>query len=281
MPELPEVELAARSLGEWLVGRRVSGLTVHDRKLAEPAEAERWSALLAGQACEAVERRAKYLLAHFTGEHSLLAHLRMTGRFVQHTYVTAPVKPERLRLLLEDGTAVGFEDARRFGRVAVHPTPHLERLPELAALGPDALLEPTSAERLADLAREKRQSMKALLMDQRRIGGLGNICAIEILYRAGISPDTPAGELTGEELARIAALTPPYLEWAIERQSRRELRYLGEPGSENVFSIYRRAGEPCPACTTPIVRTVIAGRGTFHCPTCQPGRLGCGKGPTV
>jgi formamidopyrimidine-DNA glycosylase len=269
MPELPEVELAARSLREWLIGRRVTRLEVFDRKLAELAEAERWSALLAGQACEAVGRRAKYLLCHFTGGHSMLTHLRMTGRFVRHTYVTAPAKPERLRLLLEDGTAVAFEDARRFGRAAVHPTPHLERLPELRALGPDALLEPTSAERLADLARRKQQSIKTLLMDQRRIGGLGNICAIEILYRAGIPPDTPAGELSAEELARIAALIPPYLEWAIERQSRRELRYIGEPGSENVFSIYRRAGEPCPNCATPIVRTVLAGRGTFHCPTCQ------------
>jgi formamidopyrimidine-DNA glycosylase len=109
-------------------------------------------------------------------------------------------------------------------------------------------------------------------MDQSVIGGLGNICAIEILYRAGIPPDTPAGELTLDELARIAAVTPPYLQWAIDRQSRRELIYLGEPGAENVFAIYRRAGEPCPRCTTPIVRTVIAGRGTFHCPNCQPPR---------
>jgi formamidopyrimidine-DNA glycosylase len=274
MPELPEVELAARSLREWLIGRRVTTVKVFDRKLAEPGEAARWAELLVGQACESVERRAKYLLVHFSGEHTLLAHLRMTGRFVRHSYVTAPPKSERLRLLLDDGTAVGFQDARRFGRIGVYPTAELERAPELMALGPDALREPTSAERLAELAREKRQSIKALLMEQRLIGGLGNICAIEILYRAGVPPDVPAGELTPEELARIAAATPPYLQWAIERQSRRELIYLGEPGADNVFSIYRRAGEPCPACATPIVRTVIAGRGTFHCPTCQPPRSG-------
>ena len=194
----------------------------------------------------------------------------MTGRFVHYPYVTSPPKSERLRLMLDDGTAVGFQDRRRFGRIAVHPTSSLHELPELAALGPDALLEPTSAERLADLARGRQQRIKSLLMDQRRIGGLGNIGAIEILYRAGIPPDTPAGDLNEVELARIAAATPPYLEWAIERQSRRELRYLGEPGAENVFSIYRRAGEPCPACGTPILRTVLVGRGTFHCPTCQP-----------
>jgi formamidopyrimidine-DNA glycosylase len=270
MPELPEVELVARSLRRWLAGQRVTAVTVLDRKLAEPAESEGWSAALVRQQCEGVERRAKYLLAHFTGGHTLVAHLRMTGRFVHHAYVTAPPKSERLRLSLEDGSAVGFQDTRRFGRIAVHPTAQVVDLPELASLGPDALLEPTSAQRLAVLCHNARRSIKTLLMDQRLIGGLGNICAIEILYRAGIAPDTPAGDLTEVELARIAALTPPYLEWAIERQSRRELLYIGEPGSENVFSIYRRAGEPCPACATPILRTVVAGRGTFHCPTCQP-----------
>jgi formamidopyrimidine-DNA glycosylase len=269
MPELPEVELAARSLRQWLVGRRLTALTVLDPKLAGPEEAKRWAAALVGQEAEAVERRAKYLLVRFTGGHTLVAHLRMTGRFVHYPYVTPPPKAERLRLLLDDGTAVGFQDARRFGRIAVHPTLSVDNLPELASLGPDALLEPTSAPRLAGLAGGTRRSIKALLMDQRGIGGLGNICVIEILYRAGIPPDTPAGDLTETELARIAAATPPYLEWAIDRQSRRELRYLGEPGAENVFSIYRRAGEPCPACGTPILRTVIAGRGTFHCPTCQ------------
>src|SRR2546428_60593 len=103
MPELPEVELAARSLCRWLVGQRLTAVPVLDRKLAEPAEAERWSAALVGQQCRSVERRVKYLLAHYTGGHTLVAHLRMTGRFVHHPYVTAPPKPERLRLMLEDG----------------------------------------------------------------------------------------------------------------------------------------------------------------------------------
>src|SRR5690242_10625447 len=122
MPELPEVELAARSLRRWLVDRRIADVSVFDAKLAVPEEAERWSTALIGQECEAVERQAKYLLARFTGGHTLLAHLRMTGRFVQHTYVTPPPKSERFRLLLDDGTAIGFQDSRRFGRIAVHPT---------------------------------------------------------------------------------------------------------------------------------------------------------------
>src|SRR4051794_29198090 len=183
MPELPEVELAARSLRRWLAGRRVTAVAVLDAKLAGPEFAEQWSAALVGQECERIERRAKYLLARFTGGHTLVAHLRMTGRFVQHTYVTAPPKSERFRLLLDDGTAVGFQDSRRFGRIAVHPTSVVDDLPDLAALGPDALTEPTSAQRLAGLTQGKRQSIKAMLMDQRLIGGLGNICAIEILYR--------------------------------------------------------------------------------------------------
>src|SRR5262249_51710976 len=103
----------------------------------------------------------------------------------------------------------------------------------------------------------------------RRLGGLGNICAIEILYRAGVRPDRPAGELTQEELARLAETIPGYLRWAIDRQAEREAIYLGQPGAENGFTLYRRAGEPCPRCAAPIVRTVVAGRGTYSCPICQ------------
>ena len=109
MPELPEVELAARSLRQWLVGRRVTAITVIDAKLAGPETAREWSAYLEGQRCEAVERRAKYLMALFTGGHAVVAHLRMTGRFVHYPYVTSPPKSERLRLMLDDGTAVGFQ----------------------------------------------------------------------------------------------------------------------------------------------------------------------------
>ncbi len=271
MPELPEVELAARRLREQLLGRRIEAVEVLDPKLLVGASPRELDEALVGQAVRAVERRAKHLLLRLSGDRTLLVHLRMTGRFVYGPRPDGPLAhPHRLALSLDGGEWAVFRDPSRFGRFRLCADDELERLPELAALGPDALLEPPGAGALADLARGRRRSIKALLMDQRRIGGLGNICAVEILFRAGIAPWRPAGELSVGEIERIARLIPEYLCWAIERQERRTPIYLGERAAENVFSLYRRAGQPCPRCATPIERTVVAGRGTFYCPGCQP-----------
>jgi formamidopyrimidine-DNA glycosylase len=278
MPELPEVEIHARNLRRWLLGRRISGFEVHDPLLVEGQETDHWAAALHERTVLGVTRRAKYLLLQLDGEHTLLAHLRMTGRFLHDGYVAGDLpRFTRFTLRLEGGDQVRFEDRRRFGRIRVVPTETVPQLAELVDLGPDALLEPLSVEALGLLTRGKR-SIKALLMDQKAIGGIGNICAAEILYRAGIPPDTMCRELSPEQLATLAQLIPEFLEWAIEAQSRRELIYIGEKGAENVFSIYRRAGTPCPRCETPIVRTVVAGRGTYSCPTCQPSTPSAGSG---
>jgi formamidopyrimidine-DNA glycosylase len=272
MPELPEVEIHSRNLRQWLQGKRIAGYTVTDPLLVEGQDTSHWSEALCNRTVLQVRREAKYLLVDLEGGHTLVAHLRMTGRFVRDTYVAGEVhKFTRLILRLLEGDQVRFEDRRRFGRVWVAPTDTLHELPELAGLGPDALLAPTSFERLRDLTQASRRSIKTLLMDQHVIGGIGNICAIEILHQAGIAPETPALALTDEQVRKIAQLTPEFLEWAIATQSRRDLIYIGEKGSENVFGIYRRAGEACPRCGTTIVRTRVGGRGTYHCPTCQPG----------
>lgn len=276
MPELPEVEIHARNLRGWLVGKRIVEYAVVDPLLLEggPA-AQDWGEALRNARVEAVRRDAKYLLIDLDTGYTLVAHLRMTGRFVRDAYVagSAP-KPTRLVLDLDTGERVRFEDRRRFGRAWVAKTEEIRSLPELAGLGPDALLAPTSPERLRELTAKSGRSIKTLLMDQHLIGGLGNICVIEILYQAGVAPETPARELTDEQVREIARITPEYLRWAIDVQGRRELIYIGEKGAENVFTIYRREGTPCPRCGTPIVRTVVAGRGTYHCPTCQPSRAG-------
>lgn len=270
MPELPEVEINARNLRRWLGGMRIAACRVLDPLLVPDGDVGTVEAAVTGRRVEGVRRIAKYLLVDLEGGWTMVAHLRMTGRFVHDAYIaSSPEKPTRLVLEFETGERVRFEDRRRFGRVWTAPTGRVEELPELRELGPDALLEPTSAARLRELAARSRRSIKTLLMDQRRIGGLGNICALEVLYRAGIHPDVPASDLGAEQVGRIAELIPPYLEWAIERQSRRELIYLGEKGAENVFTIYRRAGTPCPHCGTPIARSVTAGRGTYYCPGCQ------------
>jgi len=270
MPELPEVEVHARNMRRWLERKRIARYEFVDPRLEAEAHYGLWETAVPGREVLAVRREAKYLLLDLEGGHTLVAHLRMTGRFVHVGYAAGEVpKHVRLVLHLETGEQVRFEDRRRFGRIWLAPTAALDSVSELAVLGPDALDSPTSAERLRELTARSGRSIKTLLMDQRLIGGLGNICAIEILYRAGIAPETPASSLSDEQVERIAQITPGYLEWAIDIQSRRELIYIGEKGAENVFTIYRRAGTPCPQCGDVIVRTVVAGRGTYHCPGCQ------------
>ena len=271
MPELPEVEIHVRNLRRWLAGKRLAGYEVLDPLLIEGQDTSHWARVLTEAEVLGVRREAKYLLLDLSGGYTVVAHLRMTGRFVYDAYVAGPPnKFTRLILRLAEGDQVRFEDRRRFGRVWVLPTVEVPDLPELQGLGPDALLQPTSRERLRDLTRGSRRTIKTLLMDQRLIGGIGNICAAEILYRAGVAPDAAAGAITEERLNEISRIIPEFLEWAIDTQSRRELLYIGEKGSENVFTIYRRAGEPCPRCGAEIVRTVVGGRGTYHCPGCQP-----------
>ena len=270
MPELPEVEIHARMLRGWLVGRQIDSYAILDSRLCPEEDAAAWDRAVRGREVTAVRRQAKYLLIDLEGSHTMVVHLRMTGKFLRDSYAAAPAeKPTRLVLQLDDGSRVRFVDFRRFGRVWVTPTGQVQSLPELVALGPDALLEPVSDERWREVTSGTSRSIKALMMDQRVLGGLGNICAIEILYRVGIAPDTPANRLTAEQVAAIVREIPTFLEWSIEQQSRRELLYLGEPGAENVFSIYARRGEPCSRCGTTIARTVIAGRGTYYCPGCQ------------
>jgi formamidopyrimidine-DNA glycosylase len=270
VPELPEVEIHARSLREWLVGRTMRHFEVLDPLLVRDEEISHWPDALVGRAVLEVRRRAKYLLVDLEGGHTLVAHLRMTGRFVRDTYVAGPAeRPTRFLLDLDDGTRVRFEDRRRFGRIWVAATGEEAALPELAGIGPDAVLEPLDGEQLYEITRRSGRTIKTLLMDQRVIGGIGNIYASEILYQAGVAPHMPARELSVEQAHAIARITPEYLSWAIDVQGRRDLIYLGEKGAENVFHIYRREGAPCPKCGSPIVRTVTGGRGTYSCPTCQ------------
>ena len=270
MPELPEVEIHARNLRRWLEGRCVVRCAVLDPLLTGDTDPHQVEALLAGQRVSAVRRQAKYLLIDLEGGTTATVHLRMTGRFVRDEYVAGePAKHTRLVLELDDGTRVRFEDRRRFGRIWLAETGALAEHPELAGIGPDALLEPMTVEQLQAIASRTKRGIKTVLMDQRLIGGIGNIYAAEILFRAGIAPDTPANRLTEAQLRDIVRITPEYLEWAIETQGRKELIYLGEKGAENVFAIYRRAGEPCPVCGAKIVRSVIGGRGTYYCSECQ------------
>jgi len=269
MPELPEVEIARRTLERWL-----------GRSQVTRAEAERTRvfrgggrgafARLRGRLARA-ERHGKVLLVSLDSGQGFLSHLGMTGKWVRRPAGEA-VPHSRARLVLADGTVVHYRDPRLFGRIEPHPAERLRSLPVVRSLGPDPLLTPLSGRALRDALGRTRAPIKVALMDQRRLAGLGNIHAIEALWRARLHPARPARDLELPEWNRLATAIRRGLAFALSAEEGEEIAYVEEPGTENPFRVYARTGEPCPRCGTRIELRRQGGRRTDFCPRCQPAR---------
>jgi len=268
VPELPEVETIVRGLAPALLGRRVADVVVHERRL-RGGIAPVFAARLRGRRITALARRGKYLLATLDDGRVWLVHLGMTGRLT----LAAPGARERhdhVVARLDDGRVLTYNDPRRFGRMAVLDEAAVAT--EIGA-GVDPLASQFTAEALFALTRLRRVSIKAFLMDQRRIAGLGNIYVNEILFHAGIRPSRRAGRLRHADCARIVEATRVVLADAIRRGGSSISDYrdgLGRPGWFQLrHHVYDRAGEPCRRCASPIRARVIVGRSSFYCPRCQ------------
>ncbi|MBK8026611.1 MAG: bifunctional DNA-formamidopyrimidine glycosylase/DNA-(apurinic or apyrimidinic site) lyase [Chloroflexi bacterium] len=270
MPELPEVENVVRGLRAPLIGR-VAGEMWYDWprtiRLPDPAS---FASRITGQTFVAAERRAKYILLRL--DHDILVvHLKMTGRL----YVTDAVlsHPDdrwvHFRLGLDSGKELRFSDARKFGFVAL-----VGSMEELAVnLGPEPLeAEFTPAYMRERLARTQR-GIKAVLLDQAFVAGVGNIYADEALWRARIHPMTPASRLSAAAIKRLHTAVRGALADGVEFEGASINWYRKPDGTtgeaQNHFSAYDQTGEPCPRCGTPIEKTRAAGRGTHFCPRCQ------------
>jgi formamidopyrimidine-DNA glycosylase len=269
VPELPEVETVVRSLAGELVGRRVVAVTLRERRLRGGVAAD-FAARLRGRRIVRLDRRGKYLLARLDDGAVWLVHLGMTGQLT----LAAASRPDRVHdhvvVALDDGRLLTFNDARRFGRVAVVAA---ETLRDEAGDGIDPLADGFTAEALFALTRRRRTSIKALLMDQRHVAGLGNIYVNEILFHAGIRPRRRAGRLARAECERLVASTRGVLEEAIRRGGSSISDYRDGLGRTGEFQlrhhVYDRATEPCRRCGTSIRKHVHAGRSSFYCPRCQ------------
>ena len=277
MPELPEVETVRRRLEPALVGRRFVDVEIRDPRLVRPLEPAEVAAELAGERVAALDRRGKYLIVRFESGRSLLIHLRMTGSF-RHAPRDSPDGDPHTRAVvrLEDGSDVVYRDVRRFGTwLLLEP---LELDPYLAErLGAEPLERTFTSKRLAAALAGRRAPLKAALLDQRTLAGLGNIYVDEALWRARLHPLLPAGEVTDE--AHLRALTRAIkdaLRAGIARQGATLRDYAQPDGSrgrmQTEFKVYGRDGEPCDRCGTPIEKIRVAGRGTWFCPVCQPRR---------
>ncbi len=274
MPELPEVETVRARLAPVLAGRRFERVEIHDPRLVRPFEPHAVAAELEGEHVRAVERRGKYLVVRFESGRALLVHLRMTGSLRHAPSGAADDDPHRRAVVsLDDGSDVTYRDVRRFGTWFLVEPGELE--PYLAVrLGAEPLERRFTARRLGERLAGRRAPVKAVLLDQRTIAGVGNIYADEALWRAAVHPLRPAYSLDEEEIGRLTKGVKDALRAGIARQGATLRDYAQPDGSrgrmQDELKVYGRLGEPCDRCGTPIEKTRVAGRGTWYCPTCQP-----------
>ena len=283
MPELPEVETIRQKLEPHLVGRRFDRVEIHDPRLVRPFDPVAVAAELEGERVSALERRGKYLIVWFESGRALLIHLRMTGSLRHASNGTLAGDPHRRAVVkLDDGSDVAYRDVRRFGTWQLLEAGELEPYLE-ERLGVEPLGRAFTARRLAQRLEGRRAPIKAALLDQRTVAGLGNIYVDEALWRAQVHPLRPAGTLELDELTRLTRSIKDALKAGVKRQGA-SLRDYSTPDGErgrmqDRFRVYGRDGDPCRRCRTPIDKIRTAGRGTWYCPNCQRLEPPATKGP--
>jgi formamidopyrimidine-DNA glycosylase len=277
VPELPEVETIRRQLAERLPGRALARVEVRDALLVAPEAPAAFVSAVRGRRVGRVGRRGKYLLMGLDSGATLALHLRMTGQLWWSPGAPDPgLGHVRARFDLDDGGALVFSDTRRFGRAWVLPADMRGRRRYWAArAGVEPLGDAFTARRLSALLAGRRAPIKPLLLDQALVAGIGNIYADEALFQAGVHPLRPGGGLTPREVGRLHRAIRDRLRAGIASGGASIDRYrdtLGRPGSmQDLLRVHRHAGEPCPRCAATIVKSRVGGRGTYHCPRCQPG----------
>lgn len=282
MPELPEVETVRRGLEPAMTGQVIARAEVNRPDLRWPLP-DRMADRLTGARVLALRRRSKYILVDLDTGETLLIHLGMSGRMLVSgsaigAYVhdhPAPQKHDHVVLQMDQGARITFNDPRRFGAMDLMTTATMDQHPLLTAIGPEPFGNDFNEEYLLAALRDRRTPIKAALLDQHLVAGLGNIYVCETLYRARIAPDRLVRDLTMAQVRSLVPIIRDVLAQAITAggSSLRDFRQAdGELGYfQHSFDVYGRAGEPCrtPGCGGTITRLVQSGRSSFYCPTCQ------------
>jgi formamidopyrimidine-DNA glycosylase len=278
MPELPEVETVMRGLQAQLEGRRIIRASVNRAGMRFPFPPG-LAAALTGAVVTGFRRRAKYLLMRLEGGQSVLIHLGMSGRMlIERTGRNAIPAHEHLTLETEDGVVVGFVDPRRFGSVDLVATADEDAHRLLAGLGPEPLEPGFDAKLLGRALDGRRTPIKAALLDQRNVAGLGNIYVCEALFRAGVAPARLARDVTRPEVGRLVREIKATLGEAIAAGGSSLRDYVQPDGElgyfQHAWKVYGREGAPCPDCPGApgcggVVRVVQSGRSSFYCPRRQ------------
>jgi formamidopyrimidine-DNA glycosylase len=274
VPELPEVEVAARNLRRWLVGRRVRAVAATPTSIVGPAGL----APLVGARGLEVERVGKHLLvtlARGRARVGLWSHLGMTGKWQRRPRGAEAPAFSHATLTLDDGATLHYCDMRRLGRLRVIPGARFDESPRLRALGPDPLRDGIDARTLHARLARVRAPIKVALLDQTVLAGVGNIQASEACFRARLDPRRASASMTRAEVARLARAILTSIRYTLARfavdgadAGDGAIVYVEENRKANPFKVYGRKGAPCPRCGTPITRVVQAQRSTFFCAAC-------------
>jgi len=269
MPELPEVETVKNDLLPHIIGRRITAVTlVWEGIVKEPSVAE-FHRRINNNEIMAMERHGKYLIVTLSSDDLLIIHLKMTGSLILGEDSSEPPRFTRAIIHLDDGTSIFFRDPRKFGILKlVKDTVDIDR-----KLGPEPLEDDFTVDVFAERLAKRTAPIKALLLDQKFVAGIGNMYADESLYAARINPRKESGKLTREEIERLYYEIRRILWAAIENKGASVATYYRPDGSEGTahyhFNVAHGQGKTCPVCGGPIERIVIRNRGTYYCPVCQ------------
>lgn len=270
MPELPEVETVVRDLRPLLVGRSFTKIHV-GRKALRTKWTRTWNEQIVGRRVDGIERRGKWILVNL-GEPWLMVHLGMTGQFTVVPSHRTRESHTHIVFTLDDTNELRFRDVRRFGSVALLPSREdLDRSLEVSRLGPEPFALDLASWR--GKLKHTRRNLKAILLDQTVVAGVGNIYADESLFEASLDPRTVGNQLSGRKADMLRAAIVAVLTRAIERRGSSIRDYIGGSGLkgsfQDEFRVYGRTGEPCVRCRAMITKIVLAGRSTHFCPKCQ------------
>ncbi len=273
MPELPEVETVKRTLAELTTGKKIQSVTVSlPRIIRRPAEPEQFADALVGHTIESVERRGKFLRIVLDGL-VLVSHLRMEGRYGVYS-VNDPVEPHTHVIFhFTDGTELRYKDVRQFGTMHIFATGDDLLMPPLNKLGMEPLEEAFTVKALSSRLSGRSSKIKALLLNQEHVVGIGNIYADEALFQARIHPERTPGTLSAAEWKRLHNAIVTTLSDAVEAGGSSIKSYVNGQGEMGMFQqqllVYGKNDEQCPICSKTIIKTKVAGRGTHICPRCQ------------
>ena len=271
MPELPEVETVRNELLPHVIGRRITGVTLVWEGIVKEPTVEEFLSRVVGQKIKGITRRGKYLMFHLGSGEYLVIHLRMTGSLIVSPSSQEPPRFCRAIIHLDNETSIFFRDPRKFGVMRLaNDTSEIE-----AKLGPEPLEEGFTTEVLTGILAGRKAPIKALLLDQKLIAGIGNMYADETLYATRLNPWQPGGSLSRKEIARLHNEIRRILWAAIENKGASVDTYFRPDGSEGSahyeFKVaHGLGGKTCSVCGGLIERGLVGNRGTYFCPRCQP-----------